>query len=59
MVIGAADTETAALLKTALNAPTMEARCVVVDDNCVAIYIGEIVYRGDCIKLSIALHGRR
>lgn len=59
MVIGAADTETAALLKTALNAPTMDARCVVIDENDVAIYVGEIVYRGDCIKLSIDLHGRR
>ncbi len=59
MVIGAADTETAALLKTALNAPTMEARCIVIDERGVAIYVGEIVYRGDCIKLSIDLHGRR
>ena len=58
MVIGAADTETAALLKTALNAPTMDARCVVIDEEGVAIYVGEIVYRGDCIKLSIDLHGR-
>lgn len=58
MVIGAADTETAALLQTALNAPTMDARCVVIDEDGVAIYVGEIVYRGDCIKLSIDLHGR-
>jgi GntR family transcriptional regulator len=58
MVIGAADTETAALLKVALNAPTMEARCVVLDENGVAIYVGEIVYRGDCIRLGIDLYGR-
>lgn len=58
MVIGAADTEAAALLKCALNAPTMEARCVVLDEDEVAIYVGEIVYRGDCIKLSIDLYGR-
>jgi GntR family transcriptional regulator len=58
MVIGAADTETAALLKVVLNAPTMEARCVVVDENGVAIYVGEIVYRGDCIRLSIDLYSR-
>lgn len=58
MLIGAADAETAELLKTPLNAPTMEARCIVLDDNGVAIYVGEIVYRGDCIKLSIDLYGR-
>ena len=58
MKIGAADTETAALLKTPLNAPTMEARCIVIDETGVAIYVGEIVYRGDCIKLSIDLYGR-
>ncbi len=36
-VISSADTETAELLKVALNAPTAEARCVVVDDQGVAI----------------------
>jgi GntR family transcriptional regulator len=36
----------------------MDARCVVIDEDGVAIYVGEIVYRGDCIKLSIDLHGR-
>ncbi|MDP6573885.1 MAG: GntR family transcriptional regulator [Rhodospirillales bacterium] len=57
LVIGSADTETAELLKVALNAPTAEARCVVVDDKGVAIYIGDIVYRGDCVKLDIDLLG--
>ena len=42
-------TGTAELLKVALNAPTAEARCVVVDDRGVAIYVGDIVYRGDCV----------
>lgn len=59
MVIGAADMEVASLLNTALNAPTMEARCVVIDEDGVAIYVGEIVYRGDSIRLSIDLHGRK
>lgn len=58
MVIGAADAETAALLRTALNAPTMEARCIVLDGDGVAIYVAEIIYRGDCVKFSIDLHGR-
>ena len=57
LVIGSADTETAELLKIALNAPTAEARCVVVDDRGVAIYVGDIVYRGDCVKLDIDLLG--
>jgi|SRR5579883_1107702 len=55
LVIGTADTETAALLKLPLNAPIAEAHCVVIDDKGVAIYIADIVYRGDCIKLSIDL----
>jgi len=55
MVIGSADTETAAQLKVALNAPTAECRCVVIDDTGVAVYVAEIIYRGDCVKLSIDL----
>ncbi len=55
LVIGSADTKVANYLKVALNSPTAEAHCVVVDDRGVAIYIGEITYRGDCIKLDIDL----
>lgn len=54
-VIGSADTGTAAHLDIALNSPTAEAHCVVVDENGVAIYVGEIIYRGDCLKLDIDL----
>ena len=54
-VIGTADTETADHLKIALNSPTAEARCVVEDDTGVAIYVGDIIYRGDCVKLDINL----
>ena len=50
-----ADTESAHLLKIALNAPTAEVHCVVIDDDGVAIYVGEIIYRGDFIKLDIDL----
>ena len=57
LVISSADTETAELLKVALNAPTAEARCVVVDDAGIVIYVGDIVYRGDCVKLDIDLLG--
>lgn len=55
LVIGSADTETADLLKIALNAPTAEAHCVVVDSRGVAIYVADIIYRGDCVKLDIDL----
>ncbi len=55
MVIATADLEAAHLLKLALNAPTAEARCVVTDDQDVAIYVGEIIYRGDCIKFDFEL----
>jgi GntR family transcriptional regulator len=51
LVIGGADLEMSTLLKIALGAPTAEARCVVTDTNDVVIYVGEIVYRGDCVKL--------
>ena len=55
LVIGGADTVAASHLNIALSSPTAEAHCVVVDDQGTAIYIGEIVYRGDCIKLDIDL----
>jgi GntR family transcriptional regulator len=51
LVIGGADPDTATHLKIALGAPTAEARCVVTDGDGVVIYVGEIVYRGDCVKL--------
>ena len=55
LVIGSADTEVADLLKIALNAPTAECHCVVVDAKGIAIYVAEIIYRGDCVKLHIDL----
>ena len=55
MVIGTADLEASHHLKIALNAPTAEARCVVTDDTGVAIYVADIIYRGDCIKFDIEL----
>lgn len=55
MVIGSADTEAAHLLRVALNAPTAECHCVVTDRQDVAIYVAEIVYRGDCVRLDVDL----
>lgn len=55
--IGAADIETAKLLDMSLNAPTAEARCVVTDDDGIVVYVGEITYRGDCVRINIELRG--
>jgi GntR family transcriptional regulator len=55
LVIATADPETAGLLKVPLNAPTAECHCVVVDSEGTAIYVGDIIYLGDCIKLDINL----
>jgi GntR family transcriptional regulator len=57
LAIGSADIETARILGIALNAPTAEARCVVVDDDGVVIYVGEITYPGDCVRINIELIG--
>ena len=57
LAIGAADMETARHLGIALNAPTAEARCVVTDAGGTVIYVGEITYPGDCVRLNIELIG--
>lgn len=55
VVVGAADIEAARHLGISLNAPTAEARCVVTDKNGIIIYIGEITYPGDYVRLNIEL----
>jgi len=55
LIISSADIDTARLLKVAANTPTAEVRCVVRNDQNVAIYIAEIIYRGDCIRFDIEL----
>lgn len=57
MIIGSANPEMADLLKIALGAPTAECRCVVIDDSGIAIYIADITYRSDAIKLHLDLLG--
>jgi GntR family transcriptional regulator len=57
LVIGSADPVTAGLLKVPLGTPTAECRCVVTDSKGIAIYVAEIVYRNDCVKLHIDLLG--
>lgn len=55
VVIGSANLEKADLLKIALGAPTAECRWVVIDGSGVAIYVADITYRSDAIKLHIDL----
>lgn len=55
VVLGSADPEAADLLQVPLGAPTAECRCVVTDDKGVVVYLAEIVYRSDCIRLDIDL----
>jgi len=55
LIIGSADPETAGLLKLPLNAPIAEAHCVVTDAHGIAIYVADIIYRGDCIVLKTDL----
>ena len=53
MVIGTTDPETAGLLRISLSAPVVFVRCNVLDDEGVAIYVAEITYRSDCLKLFV------
>jgi GntR family transcriptional regulator len=55
LVISGADPETADLLKVGLGAPTAECRCIVVDEHDRAIYVANITYRSDCIRLHMRL----
>jgi len=46
---------TAGLLRIELGAPVAECRCVVINDKNIAIYVADIIYRSDAIKLHIDL----
>ena len=57
LVISSADLDTARHLQIPLNSPTAEARCVVTDHKHRVLYVGEITYRGDCVRINIELKG--
>jgi GntR family transcriptional regulator len=59
LTIGNADPEIADLLRIPIGAPTLESRCIVIDDRDVAIYVGDIVYRSESIKVQMDLLGTR
>lgn len=56
MTIGTADMEVARLLGIAVNAPVAEVRRVFRDLNGCVIYLGEVSYRGDAIRLEMNLN---
>lgn len=58
LIIGTADPVTASLLHVPMGTPTAECHCVVTNREGVAIYVAEIIYRNDCIKLYIKLLDR-
>jgi len=55
LTIGTADAELAQLLHVPLNSPVAEIRRVITDERDVVIYLAEIRYRGDFVKLDIKL----
>lgn len=57
LTIGSADAEASRHLALPLNAPTAEVRRVVTDSNGCAVYLAELIYRGDVVKLDIQLKG--
>jgi GntR family transcriptional regulator len=59
LTIGNADPEIADLLQIPIGAPTLESHCIVIDDRNVAIYVGDVVYRSESIKVQMDLLGTK
>ena len=55
LVISAADVEVASLINIPVNAPVAEVRRVCVDAKGTVLYLGEVTYRGDFIRLEMDL----
>lgn len=55
LTIGYADVETAGLLRIPINTPVGSVRRILTDRSGRAIYVGELVYRGDFVRLEIEL----
>ncbi len=55
LTVGSADPVIADALKVPLGSPTVNTHFVVVDNNGIAIYVGDIVYRSDSIQMRINL----
>ncbi|HEY9550280.1 MAG TPA: GntR family transcriptional regulator [Kiloniellaceae bacterium] len=57
LTIGSADPDVAGQLKIPVNAPTAEVHRFIADSDGCVIYVADIVYRGDFIRLDIDLLG--
>lgn len=55
LTIGSADTEVAALLELPMNAPVAEVRRVFKDAAGTVLYLADVTYRGDAIRLEMDL----
>jgi len=55
LTIGTADIEAAELLCVPVNAPVAQVRRVIHDEAGTVIYYGDLIYRGDFVKLDINL----
>jgi len=55
LVVGAADVEVAKHLNLAINAPVAEVRRVCLARDGTVLYLGEVTYRGDYIRISMDL----
>lgn len=55
LTIGTADLEIAELLHVPVNAPVAQVRRVIQNRDAVVVYFGDLVYRGDFVKLDINL----
>ncbi|BEQ15136.1 GntR family transcriptional regulator [Desulfoferula mesophila] len=55
LTIGTADIDSAELLNISLDTPVANVRRVVTDQDDTVIYVGDVVYRGDFVKLDIEL----
>jgi GntR family transcriptional regulator len=55
LTIGSADVEVARLLKVPLNAPIAEVRRVFNSADGRVIYLGEVTYRGDFVRIEMDL----
>jgi GntR family transcriptional regulator len=59
LTVGRADMETARLLDMDVGGPVAEVRRVITDRSDRVIYVAEIVYRGDFVRLDIQLLGSK
>jgi GntR family transcriptional regulator len=55
MHIETADPEAASLLQIDLSAPVVHARRIVIDERSIALFVGDLIYRGDYVRFDVDL----